>query len=78
MRRIEFPKAHSYVVVFVGHVGQLDNSDELKNIGELDNTKVIVNGEILGNTVLVHCHDSLSISVESGRLVVFVYALNKA
>jgi hypothetical protein len=60
-----FPGPYSYVMVFVDHVDQLNT------------TEVRVNGEALGDTQLIHCHDRLSVSVSSGRLVVFVFELNK-
>jgi hypothetical protein len=61
----EFPEPYSYVMVFVDHVDKVDT------------TEVEVNGEALGDTQLVHCDDRLSVSVSSGRLVVFVFELNK-
>jgi hypothetical protein len=58
-----FSGPYSYVIVFVD---------------QLDNPEVLVNGEALGNTQLVHCHDPLSVSVNSGRLVVLAFAFHKA
>ncbi|KAI0569487.1 hypothetical protein A1F96_10978 [Pyrenophora tritici-repentis] len=48
-----FSGPYSYAIVF---------------IDQLDKPEFLVNGEILENNQLVHCHDPISVSVNSGRL----------
>ncbi|EDU46079.1 hypothetical protein PTRG_11964 [Pyrenophora tritici-repentis Pt-1C-BFP] len=58
-----FSGPYSYAIVFVD---------------QLDKPEFLVNGEILENNQLVHCHDPICVSVNSGRLVVFAFAFHKA